>query len=99
MDTWEKYPWPKWVPKKVRKQIEEFWSHGPLDWLLNGVDPYNRAKPFIAFGDFALATVCGDERGRWRRGRYIHCWNGIGRLVFRDGSYIVISNCALKRAS
>ena len=103
MNGWEGYPWPKWVPKEVREQIDGFCgSHQgrtSLDWCENGVQRYNQIKGgFLAFGDFVLVPEHSDGTGRWRRGRWIHCWNNIGRVVLKDGSYLYASTCYIKRA-
>jgi hypothetical protein len=89
MDTWENYPWPKWVPKRVRKHIEEFWAcpgRSPLEWCLNGVQSYNRCPGFGAL----VSTPVNEDRpkGRRVRGLWIHAWNNIGRVILKDGSYL-----------
>lgn len=87
--SWDGFPWPDWVPPEVRKEIERFWSPAqkrtPGEWLKSAESPYSYSPPF---GE--LTTLPGD-RGRPVTGRWIHCWNSMGRLVHEDGSYTVAS--------
>lgn len=78
---WEDFTWPEWVPQEVRQQVEEFWQEpwgrGPGVWMEN--TRINGAPPF--------GMQVGQLRdGKEDRGRYVHAWNNIGRLVREDGS-------------
>jgi hypothetical protein len=100
IDTWEKYPWPKWVPKKIRRDIEEFWAlpgRSPLEWCLNGVQSYNKCPPFGAL----VVTALDDARpkGRQRRGLWIHCRNNMGRVILKDGTWLYKAGYQVKAVS
>jgi len=101
MNGWEGYPWPKWIPKEVRAQIEDFWgSHQgrtSLDWCRNSYETGSKIPPLGAL----VSVPANDSRphGRRRRGRWVHCWNNIGRVVLPDGKWMYSSTCFLKRVS
>ncbi|HEX2614439.1 MAG TPA: hypothetical protein VHL10_03030 [Nitrososphaera sp.] len=86
--TWDIYAWPEWIPAKIRQEIERFWSppgRDPDTWMRNAVD---RQAP--ALGSIAtLETLAG--RDNMDTGRYVHCWNNIGRLVHDDGTFSYVS--------
>lgn len=96
---WAAFKWPDWVPADIRRGIQSFWSaaHGrnPQQWHAGTVgDPYNkhldlgtrvRAKGFLP-GD-------PEEIGRW-----VPCWNNIGRIVRDDGTYTISSTgCVIEK--
>lgn len=78
--TWAEWTWPDWVPAAVRTGIEDFWSEeqgrSPAHWIR---DMRDQGAP--AFG----ARVRGDDgfgpHPAPVTGRFVHCWNNIGRLV------------------
>jgi hypothetical protein len=88
--AWEIFEWPSWVPAAIRSEIERFWgarSHrDPSAWQRNIA--HNHAPhlgqvvtlPVLALGKPVLKT-----------GRYVHCWNNIGRLVHDDGTWTYTS--------
>lgn len=101
---WEDYAWPEWVPADVRKRIEEFWSpafgRSPREWMMQGHDrrdAYRNCTP-------ALGTVVAFDKneplpwvlpvgtpGADGRGRYVHCWNNMGRIIQDDGTVLCAS--------
>lgn len=95
--TWAQLVWPEWVPPKVRQEVADFWSENfgrsPADWLRSVDDPYN--GPFPRFGDVAEMYDVGPGDRRVV-GRYVHCWNNIGRLIGDEGAVHVVSGRALE---
>jgi len=74
--------WPSWMPAKVREDIEIFWSHhgGPAGYGRQFATNWAERVPFGA-------RVHGvDLGGRAIRGRYVHAWNNIGRVIEDDGT-------------
>jgi hypothetical protein len=98
MTTWKDFKWPRWVPAGVRLEVEQFWSekHGlnPEQWRKGTVlDPYNK-QPELG------AKVTVDNRtfgGRKVTGRWVPCWNNIGRVVNRRGAFVAGSCYITKR--
>ena len=84
--TWEGYAWPEWVPEKLREQIRSFWNwHGGLPaWLDDVRRNAECAPPLYAE---AVCWNCYDLD----RGRYVHAWNNMGRIVRADGTVAVVS--------
>ncbi|MFB7162281.1 DUF5131 family protein [Streptomyces sp. NPDC056242] len=81
--TWAEWTWPDWVPAKVRTQVEEFWTEywgrSPRHWIS---DMHQQGAP-----PFGARLTMGDGFGHKPDqvvGRYVHCWNNIGRLVLDD---------------
>lgn len=75
--------WPDWVPEAIRKQIADFWGcfgRKPKDYFACCRD--NDAPDFGSEGEFRI--TCDDKRVR---GRYIHAWNNMGRVVLPDGQH------------
>ena len=92
--TWAEYRWPRFVPAKVREEIQNFWSekHGrnPKQWHAGTVaDPYNQ-HPSI--GQKITVKLSLYPKAPKRTGRWVPAWNGIGRLISR-GSIFVVSVC------
>lgn len=93
--SWDTFVWPAWVPAEVRKAVMDFWGphqggRGPGDWQENSCptcSPYNYAP---AFGEH-VSLLIGGTRGDIATGRYVHCWNNIGRIVRDDGSFAYVS--------
>ncbi|MFE9127047.1 DUF5131 family protein [Streptomyces sp. NPDC007148] len=78
--TWAKWTWPDWVPADVRLRIEEFWTEewgrSPRHWIRDmhqqGAPPFGATlRMDDGFGPTPPQVL----------GRYVHCWNNIGRLV------------------
>lgn len=95
---WDAYQWPEWVPVEVRKQIRQFWGprsqdRGPDEWALNACADYNGAP---CFGARVTLGLAGSHDRETSTGRYVHCWNNIGRLVLDDGSVRCVSTCGFK---
>lgn len=81
--TWAEVVWPDWVPEKVREQVSGFWSNA------QGRSPkaYTEAIRYAytdapEFGEVATLRTLG---GGFARGRFVYCWNNIGRLVDEVG--------------
>lgn len=96
LEKWSDYKWPKWVPQKVRAEIESFWSNSYgrdwREWLKSCCDDQYNAQPFLG------ATVRIRRPYHWkgrkvRVGKWIPAWNNMARIVLRDGSAHVISTC------
>jgi hypothetical protein len=92
---WSEFRWPEWVPAEVRGQIESFWSEAygrnPQQWIENSYDRYNHAP---SFGERVRLRFGGE---RWVEGRYVHCWNNVGRVVEDGGTFWVVGTCDYKR--
>jgi protein gp37 len=81
--TWAEWIWPDWVPARVREEIESFWGasqgRSPRDWIR---DMHQQgAPPFGA--ELRMDDGFGTNPPKVT-GRYVHCWNNIGRLVLAD---------------
>jgi len=77
--TWATFPWPDWVPAVTRAAITDFWScfgRSPRHYLHDCLE--QRGPPFGAH-------VAQERGGRRFEGRWIHCWNNMGRIVDADG--------------
>lgn len=83
-DTWEEFAWPSWVPGEIRTQIQEFWAErygrSPREWAQHA--HWNR---YPLFADRCIAFVIRNDQPI--HGRYVHCWNNIGRLVDAHGHW------------
>lgn len=87
-ETWADYNWEDWIPSSVREEIVSFWDGsghgGPKKWLESvkkrGGPPLGQEGEFELIG--GKKTV---------RGRFVHCWNNIGRAVLPDGSVEYVS--------
>lgn len=86
--TWDEFSWPEWIPEDLRSSIKEFWSWhgGPQEWL---GDAKRQGAPVIG-SRVELVRLCGRE-GEREAGRFVHCWNNIGRVVREDGSVGAVS--------
>lgn len=94
-NTWTDYPWPSWIPPKIREQIESFWAvdwgRGPKAWIDNCRDRYSGHPPI------GTLVTCQSIGGRETfRGRWVPAWNNMGRVVLADGTFGYSSTCALK---
>jgi hypothetical protein len=91
---WEQVLWPAWVPISVREEIVGFWSdfgRGPRNYQQQHATNYAHAPP-LGWRGF-------HDRGRYGiegPGRYVHCWNNIGRLILDDGSIAYASTGGLR---
>lgn len=97
--TWDEFVWPDWVPLDQRSLIASFWSaansRGPRSWLRDHVIqrvPATGARVTVArrntsshWGDVNKMSPTGES------GRYLHCWNNIGRVVTDDGQVICVA--------
>ena len=89
IEKWPEFNWDQfnWIPEEIRTAIEAFWSkdmgRGPHSWI---EDFESRDRP--AIGELITTINFSGERviGRW-----VHCWNIIGRLVHVDGSFSYVS--------
>lgn len=86
-DRWDTFAWPDWVPARVRREVEGFWSEeqgrGPGAWSRDASE--RRSYPFGATVD-ARAGFGDHDGDRRATGRWVHAWNNIGRLVLEDGT-------------
>lgn len=80
--TWTEFPWPDWVPQKTRDEIADFWStkwgRGPKAYLQDCV--HQNSPPFGAKFEYQWNKDAQPVRGRW-----VHAWNNMGRLIDDDG--------------
>lgn len=74
--AWGGFTWDDWVPQKVRDEIERFWGcwgRNPAKWQADvrpGTPEYgSRVRDSESFIE----------------GRFIHCWNNMGRIVDDSG--------------
>lgn len=72
---WGDFPWPDFVPERVRSQVAEFWSEFGRVPANYARDCHEQNSPPIGAN-----LKQGDKAGRW-----VHCWNNMGRLVDDDG--------------
>lgn len=88
-NDWAAFSWPDWVPEEYQKQIESFWrleyGRGPRAWLK---DMVVQGAPATGSNSIVYAM---DRASRQVLGRYLHCWNNIGRVQLPDGSWICCS--------
>lgn len=104
-NTFGDYEFEEWVPKHVREIITDFWGQFGRtyqDWLespsrqgvrevcYHGPGPNGFGMPPNgAMIDAHLTNFI--DKPDWYRGRYIHCWNNIGRLIDEEGNAHFIS--------
>lgn len=84
----KEYLWESWVPLKIKDQIEDFWGcfgRTYKDWLIDS----KRIEDIPRYGQDVVFEI----RGQFYRGRYVHAWNNMGRLILGSESYKVVSNC------
>ena len=88
--SWAEWSWPEWVPAEVRDSIERFWGadqgRTPRDWLR---DMHQQGAP--AFGSVVRLRDGFGSEAPWTRGRFVHAWNNIARLVRDDGTFAYTS--------
>lgn len=92
--TWAEYKFPRWMPKKVREELKEFWAESfgrsPREWM-RSFDYAYASHPRL--GEWVSAEQqwgCGIATIRF--GRYVPMWNNIARLVNPSGQITVISS-------
>lgn len=87
--SWDNFVWEEWIPEEVRKQIIGFWSS------FSGRCPDTWAKDVIerngpSFGEVITLHEIGGS-GKTATGRFVHCWNNIGRLIDDQGNVHYVS--------
>jgi len=102
--TWKEYAWPEWVPIKTREQIESFWSESygrsPKEWEHSCRAEYNN-QPTLG-----TRVRCQSDADFWHdhrkstekteiEGRWVPCWNNIGRVIADDGKTYTRSPMAI----
>lgn len=84
-DYWGDFQWPEWVPSEFQRQIEDFWrvdyGRGPRAWLR---DMEVQCAPPTGSDARVHLLRAGHPAVK---GRYLHCWNNIGRVQLDDGSW------------
>jgi protein gp37 len=96
-ESWSEYRWDDWVPTELRRTIETFWSpamgRGPRAWMRDHsaqAVPRTGARVRCAVGASGWAMV--DKMATVGvTGRYVHCWNNIGRVITDDGQVLPAS--------
>lgn len=87
-NTWQSHQWEDWIPVEIRKQIKEFWSvdigRGPKQWKQDEIEQEAPRTGSIV----TLPELISKKKVT---GRYVHCWNNIGRIVHEDGSFSYVS--------
>jgi hypothetical protein len=96
--TWGTFAWPAWVPSAIRREIERFWDErfgrGPLEWMENAAQnrvPALGSQATLQRMKRGIKVAVREEDYEFCRGRYMHCWNNIGRLVHEDGSFSYVA--------
>ena len=87
-NTFGDYKFDDWVCEEVRIQIISFWGcfgRTYKDWLKDTNIRNNEPN----YGQF----VCVIKRDGIVKGRYIHCWNNVGRLISDTGKVSFVSTC------
>ena len=96
-ERWADFAWPEWVPAEERAHIESFWreawGRGPRAWLRDNVHqhaPATGTRRMWSIGEGGWAKTNKRDAGdAW--GRYLHCWNNIGRVITDDGRVLMAS--------
>ena len=99
--TWEDFTWPDWVPAQQRQHIEAFWGtdHGrsPASWA---EDHHCQRCPETGsvvgvkeVSPSGWGSVCfpWDPEAEFT-GRFLHCWNNVGRVIKGDGETHYVSS-------
>ena len=99
---WSEYTWPDWVPVDVRKQVESFWTEewgrSPREWEKSCREAYNYHPPMgTRVSSESDAEYWKARRASTERivGRWVPCWNNMGRVVSDSGEVHVRSVGAL----
>lgn len=85
------WDWPDWVPVDVRDVVERDWS---VDARF-GLDPAQRWRDNARnnrapeLGTRVSASLLLNGRVR-ALGRYVHCWNNIGRVITDRGAAVAV---------
>lgn len=89
-DAWTDFEWPDWVPAKTQAEIERFWEaragRDPSAWQRNS---HHNKAPHLGEVVTLPAMKLGKED--LRTGRFVFCWNNIGRLIHDDGTVSYVS--------
>lgn len=90
-ETWDKFEWPDWVPEKLRKMVENFWSpkldRGPRQWHAGATADFNGHPAFgaeVAVRDWHNKEIA--YVGRW-----VPTWNNMGAVVLSGGTFVISS--------
>lgn len=96
-ERWADFAWPEWVPAEERAHIESFWreawGRGPGAWLQDNVHqhvPATGTRRMWSIDKSGWAKTNKRDAGDVR-GRYLHCWNNIGRVITDDGRVLMAS--------
>ncbi len=93
--TWEEWNerglWPDWIPQKTRDGIESFWgcfNRKPADWIRSHKQQGSPPTGLQVLDKNPMGHRDGDPpiAGRW-----VHCWNNMGRIVDAAGDVHVTS--------
>lgn len=95
--TWGAVAWPEWIPAAVRAEVASFWSpengRGPVDYERAAYSAYNNSP---ALGE-VVTLKSWTEHKPPVTGRWVYCWNNIGRVVDGDGAVHCQSTVDYKR--
>lgn len=100
------YNFDSWVPKEVRQQLIDFWGifgRTTQDWLNCSKTEESeqcyyieaqgfRHPPYGAKVEYILKNYKNTGETKFIKGKYIHAWNNMGRLITDDG-VICVSTC------
>jgi hypothetical protein len=100
------YSFDSWIPEDVQQQLIKFWgSFGRTskDWLDCAKREESehcyyveasgfRHPPHGARAEYILRNYRCSGETKFIKGRYIHMWNNMGRLITRD-SVVCVSTC------
>ena len=96
--SWKQFKWPRFVPPEVRATIADFWNpkwgRNPQKWREGTVlDPYNN-QPELGEKVTVKSMYAGH---RQHTGKWVPCWNNIGRIICRGKSYVAGTCDIVKR--
>jgi hypothetical protein len=97
---WEAFAWPDWVTTELRQTIaQDFWGSrhdGPEEWLRSA--DRNHAPTFGArVAINSRDWVCyPSDPDAVLIGRFVYCWNNIGRIVDAKGA---VHFCSFSRGA
>lgn len=80
----QQYPWPEWMPEKVRAQLSEFWGcfgRTMADW-----ERYVEESVPGGMGAVGETRTIRSHDGPVT-GRFVPAWNNMARVVMDDGTF------------
>lgn len=92
---------PDWVPIDTRNSIAAFWEYSSRtenDYIAASEEEASSFSFHVNGSGFrhpknGQRVIYLTEDKEFNRGRYIHAWNNMGRLIQDNGRVIVVSTC------